>query len=439
MSSVALSRSIALGIDVRTQMQAGASLEKALDIVCRGCGSEEKAAAQSVTYTATRHCMAANFLLRKLASRSPSEPVKALLLVVLSLLIEEPEKSYAIVNEAVCLAKSHKQTSSASGFINACLRRFGRERETLLELAYKDKAVRLNAPMWWINKMSKTLGNQTAQTMLELQRRRPPMILRANRRKTTNEQWCREVAEQGIEATPIGLDGILLASPLPVDRLPGFRSGIVSVQDAGAQLAAQILAPQNGERILDACAAPGGKTAHLLELADIEVTALEKDPIRAKRINDNLSRLGLNAQNVVTTDAGQTDAWWDGKPFDSVLLDAPCTASGIVRRHPDIVFSRRPEDIDALALQQKNLLDALWPLVKVGGKLLYVVCSVFEEEGSTQIKSFLDRHADAEQLEIYPGLPASLTLVPTENMERQDSPLPAVHDGFFYALLVKRS
>lgn len=438
MSSVALSRSIALAIDIREHMLAGASLEKALDVVCRGLPSEEKAAAQSVTYTATRHTMAAQFVLRQLANRDPSAAVKSLLLVVLSLLIEEPQKSYAIVNEAVSLAKSQRKTQSASGFINACLRRFGREREALLTAAYANPSVRLNAPSWWIRKMSSSLGKETAEAMLTLQRQRPPMVLRVNRRKMTNEQWCAAAKEQGIDARCVGLDGVVLNTPMPVDQVFGFHDGLVSVQDAGAQLAAQILNPQNGERILDACAAPGGKTAHLLELADVDVTALEKDPMRAKRINDNLNRLGLKAQRVVTTDAGNTGSWWDETPFDSILLDAPCTASGIVRRHPDIVFSRRPEDIDALALQQKNLLEALWPLLKVGGKLLYVVCSVFEEEGKTQIASFLQRHTDAEQRDIYPGLPASLTLVPTEDFERQDSPLPTVHDGFFYALLVKR-
>lgn len=415
-------------------MNEGASLEKALSLVCQNTSPEEKAACQSLTYTATRHLMACEAIMRLLAKRAPAKDVKAILLVAFAELIENPDKAYVIVNEAVKAVK--KISPTVAGFANACLRRMTRERTKLMSIASSSDEVRLNAPRWWIEKMRSTLGAEQADRMMLLARSRPPMILRVNVRKTTPQQWIELAREKGIESRYLGDQAVLLTEAMPVSDVPGFNEGLVSVQDAGAQLAAQFVQPQAGDKILDACAAPGGKTAHLLELADCCVTALEIDPVRARRIHENLSRLGLSAE-VKTADAAKVDTWWDKTSFDTVLLDAPCTASGIVRRHPDIVFSRRAQDIRALALQQKKLLETLWPLVKFGGKLVYVVCSVFEEEGKAQIEAFLAEHSDAKAVSPKPGIPSLLTLTPCEASEKEFPGIYDTHDGFFYCVLLK--
>ncbi len=433
--SSSMNRALALAASARTLMMDGASLEKALSVVCRNVSPEEKSACQSLTYTATRHFMACEAILSVLAQRAPAKPVQALLLVAFAELLENPDKSYVIVNEAVKAVKAIQP--QAAGFSNACLRKLIREKNRLLELISQREEVRFNAPKWWIDRMRKNLGRERADEMMHLVRNRPPMILRVNRRKTSVEDWLKTARKNNIDARHLGDDAVILSSPMPVSDLPGFPEGCVSVQDAGAQLAAHFVDPKPGEKILDACSAPGGKTAHLLELVDCHVTALEIDELRAKRIHENLNRLGLQAK-VITADAGAPDDWWDKTPFDTVLLDAPCTASGIVRRHPDIVFSRRPHDIDALALQQKRLLETLWPLVKFGGKLVYVVCSVFEEEGKSQIEAFVKNHADARLVSAKPGLSPLLPLIPCEDSKTQPPGIYDTHDGFFYAVLLKK-
>lgn len=433
-TSSSLETAIALAAQARAFMNEGASLEKSLSIVCQGVSTEEKAACQSLTYTSTRHFMACEALMKIFAKRSPAKEVKSILLVAFAELLENPDKAYVIVNETVKAVK--KISPAAAGFANACLRRLTREKNKLMSLVSRSDEVRLNAPLWWIEKMRTALGTSTADEMMRLVRSRPPMILRVNRRKTTPEKWLELAQAKGIQARSLGDEAIFLTSPMPVADVPGFADGLVSVQDAGAQLAAHFAAPKTGDLILDACAAPGGKTAHLLELADCQVTALEIDPTRALRIHENLARLGLRAE-VKTADAAELETWWDKTLYDIVLLDAPCTASGIVRRHPDIVFSRRPQDIRALALQQKKLLETLWPLVKVGGKLVYVVCSVFEEEGNAQIETFVKTHPDAKLISPQDGLPQLLTLVPCEASESQYPGIYDTHDGFFYAVLTK--
>ena len=222
-----------------------------------------------------------------------------------------------------------------------------------------------------------------------------------------------------------GQSGILLEQPVAVDRLPGFSAGQVSVQDGGAQLAASLLDVADGMRVLDACAAPGGKTAHLLELADLDLTALDHDSKRLQKVEQNLRRLGLKAECLVG-DAAEPQKWWDGKPFQRILADVPCSASGVVRRHPDIKWLRRESDIAQFAAQQASILDALWRCLEQGGKLLYVTCSVFAEENSRQVAAFLQRHADAELLPLPGRAEPDLQLLPDQE-----------HDGFYYALLAK--
>jgi 16S rRNA (cytosine967-C5)-methyltransferase len=272
------------------------------------------------------------------------------------------------------------------------------------------------------------------EAILAANDRRPPMWLRVNRQRYERDAWLALLSDQEPATAEFAPAAVCLSQPVDVDRLPGFREGAVSVQDAGAQLAAQLLAPRGGERILDACAAPGGKTGHLLELApDAAVTALDDSATRLRRVEENLERLGLAGQ-CVSGDAGEPADWWDGEPYDAILLDAPCTASGVVRRHPDIKLLRRDADVAKLAREQERLLAALWPLLAPGGRLLYVTCSVFPEEGDEQIVRFLQATPDAR------GVP------PAELGEwglarsagRQLLPGATVTDGFYYACLVKR-
>lgn len=439
MSSIALSRSLFLASRVCALLRTGMSMGSALARICQGLPNEERAAAQSVSYAAARHYFLADALIRKIADQVPQPSVYALLLASLGQLLEAPGKSYVIVNEAVQAARMGCNTEKAGGFINACLRNFGRQRQELLHFCLRQPEANCNAPRWWIRRLQDSVGTQKAERIFLLQQTKAPLVLRVNRRKTTPQQWCAKAAEQRIAALPLGQDGIILKTALPVQEIPGFYSGEVSVQDAGAQLAARFLSPKAGERILDACAAPGGKTAHLLELADAQVTALEIDPVRAQRITENLTRLGLSA-NILSADAAKPKTWWDGHTFDSILLDAPCTASGIVRRHPDIVISRRMSDIATLASQQKKILEALWPLLRIGGKLLYVVCSIFKEEGPGQITGFLQHHPDAQTCPLPEGFAprSELSLYPTDTTD-ETGILPQVHDGFYYALLTKKS
>jgi len=260
------------------------------------------------------------------------------------------------------------------------------------------------------------------------------MTLRVNRQRCSRAHYLQALTAAGLAAQAQGEDGLVLAQPVPVERLPGWTQGWVSVQDGAAQLAAPLLwqaGLQPGDRVLDACAAPGGKTAHLLEWGALDLLALEVDPQRVSRIHDTLQRLGLTAQ-VRQADAGQPASWWDGRPFDAILLDAPCTASGIVRRHPDVRWLRRPTDIEHLAAEQARLLEALWPLLRPGGHLLYCTCSVFRAEGEGQISRFMARHADAEAR----PAPGHLLPAPPDGQPIGDNG-PGGLDGFFYALLRK--
>ncbi len=435
MNGVKLRQSLKLAAKARGFIEEGATLEKALALAGAGASQNERAAMQSLVYSAMRRALLTEGIIKKLANRPPAPAVRHLLACALSELMDRPEKAYAIVNETISAAKDDPATEFAAGFLNACLRRFTRDKEAILETLMRDPCLKFNAPRWWIERLDQTLGREAADRVLAVNLTKPPFTVRVNRRKTTPEDWCRAAQAAGQKVSLISGEAVLVADPVPVESLYGFSDGLVSVQDAGAQLAAHFLAPKKGERLLDACAAPGGKTAHLLETEDCDVTALEIDPVRAARIQENLNRLQLSA-HVARADAAETGTWWDGQLFDAILLDAPCTASGIVRRHPDIVFFREPRDITELAKQQQKLLEALWPCLKIGGRLLYVVCSIFDEEGQNQIQGFLKRHADAAASPL-PGLAASeLRLLPTEG-GTDEFGLAGPHDGFFYALLTK--
>ncbi|MEO8855434.1 MAG: 16S rRNA (cytosine(967)-C(5))-methyltransferase RsmB [Burkholderiaceae bacterium] len=403
-------------------------------------------AVQALFFQVLRSLARAQNLRVQLAARPPPAPADALLCVVLALAWRESDAPYAtftLVNQAVEAAKRSPHTKAQAAFVNGCLRRFLRERDRLVARSETDPACVWNHPVWWIRLLQRD-HPQHWQQVLQADNRHAPMTLRVNARKSTRDIYLQELRNDGIMAFPCGPFGVRLEQALPVQRVPGFAAGVVSVQDGAAQMAAPLLlgdlggsagrSSDCGLRVLDACAAPGGKTAHLLELADCAVTALEFDASRSERIHATLHRVGLQAR-VVIGDAARPDSWWDGVLFDGILLDAPCTASGIVRRHPDVPWLRREADVAQLATVQARLLRSLWPLLKVGGRLLYCTCSVFRSEGSGQIETFLAHHTDA-LLRPSPG-----HLLPEfgENGEAvPDNPL-GDHDGFFFALLEKRA
>lgn len=349
--------------------------------------------------------------------------VRALLLVALYQLQYSRSAEHAVVDHAVRAAETLKKPW-AKGLVNAVLRNFLRRRVSLLEQAAASEEGRYSHPQWWIDKLRRQYPDDWA-VLLETNNQHPPMTLRVNGRATSTAAYLDLLHQQDIEGQQVGENAILLEQPVAVDKLPGFGAGMASVQDAGAQFAAGLLDVVDGMRVLDACAAPGGKAAHLLELARIELTALDSDPERLKKIEQTLQRLKLEAR-CLAGNAARPEEWWDGQPFQRILADVPCSASGVVRRHPDIKWLRREADIAAFAAQQAEILDALWRALGRGGKLLYATCSVFAEENQQQIALFLARHEDARCLPL--SLPTAKDGQLTPNLQ---------HDGFYYALLLK--
>ncbi len=349
--------------------------------------------------------------------------LRYLLLVGLAQLQFTRAKPYAVVDHAV-KAVDPLGVPAARGLVNAVLRNYLRRRETLTAAHWGEAEVLYGYPAWWIDK----LRNQHPdgwKAMVESTNRHPPMTLRVNRRRTDVESMLSALTAAGIDARALG-GAAIRVDPRPVAELPGFAEGLISVQDAGAQTAAPLLDVLDGQRVLDACAAPGGKTTHLLELADIDLTALDSDARRLERVQANLKRLGL-AATVLTGDASQPGQWWDGRPFQRVLLDAPCSASGVTRRHPDIRWNRRQGDLLRFSQQQVAFLENVWQVLDGGGKLLYATCSVFREENDSVVESFLARQPDASLEPPAPGLSAGGQILPDDE-----------RDGFYYALLRKR-
>ena len=387
--------------------------------------AQERGALQDLCYGTLRYYARLAFLLDSLLERRVQEsPLRCLLLVALFQLQHTRAGQHAIVDQAVRATKNINP--AASGLVNAVLRNFLRKQPALLEAADQNDESRYAYPQWWIDALKAQYGEQAA-TVLEAGNRHPPMTLRVNARQTTVAEYLALLAAQDIAARLVEPDALILERPVGVERLPRFAEGRVSVQDAGAQYAARLLDVQDGMRVLDACAAPGGKTAHLLESANIELVSLDKEEERLKRVHENLQRLRLDAQ-VICGDAATPEVWWDGKAFQRILADVPCSASGVVRRHPDIKWLRRPEDIEGFAAQQLQILNALWPLLARDGKLLYATCSIFARENREVIAAFTGQHNDAVRLMLSaPGMTDG-QLLPNDE-----------HDGFFYALLHKRA
>jgi 16S rRNA (cytosine967-C5)-methyltransferase len=414
----------------------GRSLTAQLESVSQ----ELRPGVQALSFQVLRQLGRATALREQLAAKTPTPAVDALLCTALALCWRDEEAPYPIhtlVNQAVEAARKQRNTQAQSGFVNACLRRFMREREALVLKTDSNLQAQWNHPRWWVERLQADHPLHWQQILLQAQQA-APMTLRVNTRYHSVAAYQEQLQARGLQAKAVGSQGLQLDKAVPVNQLPGFAAGHVSVQDAAAQLAANLLLQGMDAatpwRILDACAAPGGKTGHLLEISpQAQVLALDVDAGRCERIHQNLQRLGLIAQ-VVAADAGQPASWWDGVLFDAVLLDAPCTASGIVRRHPDVRWLRRPTDSEQLARTQALLLKALWPLVKPGGRLLYCTCSIFKAEGDETVQAFLQRNTDA-LMQPSPGhlIPGQ----PPFGLPVVDNAL-GEHDGFYYALLEKR-
>ena len=385
-----------------------------------------RGAIQDLSYRAMRQAGRTNALISAMTTKAP-EPalLYSLLCCALALIVEQDESlhpypAFTVVDQAVNAAAAHPDIAHAKNMVNALLRRFLRERDSLLETALKIPAAQWNYPQWWIDSCQTAYPKQW-QSILEAGNRQPPLTLRINQRRTTMQSYLSLLQENGMMARPIGEFALRLEQAVPVSQIPGFFDGLVSVQDAAAQLAAPLLDLSDGMKVLDACAAPGGKTCHLLETARLDLIALDSDQKRLSRISENLQRLDLSA-TIVHGDASKRD-WWDGQQFDRVLADVPCTASGIVRRHPDIRWLRRKADSAQLATLSARILDNLWMMTKPDGKLLLVTCSIWPQESEAQAAAFAHRHQARR-------LPAPGQLLPTAKTDED-------HDGLFFALFQK--
>ena len=358
--------------------------------------------------------------------------VEALLLVGLYQLLYTRVPAHAAIGETVgCADKLKKPWAKA--LLNAVLRRAQRESEALLAELEHDPVVRTAHPRW-LQKSLKAFWPEQWEAICAANNAHPPMILRVNRRHHSRDAYLQLLADAGINASPCGYstDGIVLEAAADVRSLPGFAEGWISVQDEAAQLAADLLDLAPGQRVLDACCAPGGKTCHILEVEKglAGVVAVDLEAKRLVRVRENLARLGLSAE-LIAADGRDTAAWWDGKPFQRILLDAPCSATGVIRRHPDIKLTRQPDDIAALAVLQGELLDALWPTLEVGGILLYATCSTLPTENTEVIQAFLARTSGARELDL------ATTAGIKQPHGRQLLAQEGGHDGFYYAKLIK--
>lgn len=416
-----LAHTLAAASRVIARVLAGTSLTSAL-APDDGAPGALRPAVQDLCYGTLRDYGASDLILEALARKPiPDRGVRALLLCALHELRHERRAPHVVVDEAVT-ACAQLGRAAARGLVNALLRNYLRRREALEAEGLRADAGRYGYPQWWIMRVQRAYP-RAWQAVLAAGNLHPPMTLRVNRRKIGVDAYLAKLGVAGIAAARLGDWALRLETPRRVDALPGFALGEVSVQDAGAQLAAPLMDLRDGMRVLDACAAPGGKTGHILELADVDLLAIDRDAGRLQRIEANLERLGLRA-DVRVADAREPGQWWDGRRFDRVLLDAPCSASGVVRRHPDLKWLARATDLAGFAREQSRLLEAMWRVLAPDGKLLYATCSVFPEENSGVTEAFAARHTDARRLPV-PDLDLGQLLPDAE------------HDGFFYALVEK--
>lgn len=394
---------------------------------------QQRGAAADLSYGTLRFYGEVNAYLVKLLEKPLSNAhITALLLVAIYQLIHDKAGDFTVVNQAVKAAGDAKPRW-AKGLVNGILRNFLRQKDQLAIALKQDEVAIYSYPQWWITKLKTQYPNDWAH-ILGTGNTHPPMSLRVNAKKTSAKEYVQFLSRQAIEAEQVGEYAVILQQPIPVEKIPGFADGVVSVQDYGAQMAAVLLDLAHDMQVLDACCAPGGKTGHILELAGVhlrgvQLTALDNDATRLSRVESNLQRLALTAK-LITADAA---TFASPQLFDRILADVPCTASGIVRRHVDIKWLRRESDIASFCKQQAAILANLWQLLAKGGKLLYVTCSIFNEENQQQIDAFLQKHTDATQL------PLLMTLEHENNIQQSNGQLipNSHHDGLFYALLQK--
>lgn len=415
----------------------GAALPAAMAAVDLGNAGAARALVQELAYGTLRHFGRLDALQRMLASKPLVDRDVALLVdVALYQIAHTRAPAFAIVDQAVDAVVAMGKPAAKS-LVNALLRRYLRERVALDARAASgdDPVARYSYPLWWVDRVRRDFPAQWQQ-VLDAGNSRPPLSLRVNSRVGTREALLTRFAAASIGAQPAGEAGIVVDVPMAVTALPGYDDGAFSVQDLGAQLAAPLLDCADGMRVLDACAAPGGKTTHILELASVALMALDRDPARLPRVRANLARLQLAATEVqvVAGDARTPSTWWDGKPYDRILADVPCTASGIVRRHPDAKWLRRASDVARFAVEQHAILQSLWPLLAPGGLLLYVTCSVFSEENDARIAAFIARTPGA--LRETPIFPPQVGHQGGQVLPSADA-APHNQDGFFYALIRK--
>ena len=407
-----------------------------------------RAGVQALTFHTLRWLGLAEGLRSLLVQRRPPAAADALLCVALAVLAEPGPayEAFTLIHQAVEAANRDADMQPQARLINACLRRFTREWRMLRRMLRSQGHVvaAFNHPMWWVRRMKGDHPNSW-QSVLQEAQRTPPMVLRVNVQRISVVDFMAELARASLPAMALGGAAVRLELPCPVHRIPGFAKGWCSVQSLTAQRAAPLLLgalPESCEapRVLDACAAPGGKTAHMLELRpDARMTAIDIDATRLGMVRENMQRLGLHA-DVLCADASCPQDWWDGQMFDAIMLDAPCSASGVTSRHPDVRWLRRESDIAHMAERQDALLHALWPLLRAGGALLYVTCSAFRQEGSERIKAFVASHADAQHLRspgyVLPKTPRP-DMPPPRAAGDNAAPPPPDDDGFFFALLRK--
>jgi 16S rRNA (cytosine967-C5)-methyltransferase len=398
--------------------------------------NRDRAFVQAVCYGICRFYTRLDFVLSLLLEKPMNDrdsDVHALLLVGLYQLMFMRIPDYAAVTETVNATEKLKKPW-ARGLVNAILRGYLRRREEIEREIPTDLEAHYAHPEWWI-KALKTAWPQHWESILNANNAHPPFALRVNQQHGRREQYLEKLqqADHAANIIPQSKNGIILDEPIHAEDLPGFAEGEVSVQDGAAQLAVELLQLAPQQRVLDACAAPGGKLCHILESqSDLSaVIAVEKDQGRMSSITENLARLKLQAQ-CICQDVNEVDKWWDGESFDRILLDAPCSASGVVRRHPDIKLLRYPSDIKTLTIEQMNLLSSLWSTLKPGGLFLYVTCSIFPQENVQVIKQFLAGHDDADEEKIIADWGVAC------DIGRQILPGMEEMDGFYYALLRKK-
>lgn len=423
-----LAESLALAGVVIGRVLGGESLTRAMAAL-RATGPL-RAAVQDLSFSALRDYGCCDAVLSRLTLRPPAASLRGLLLAALVELRNGPQMDYAVVHQAVEAAGrvAPRSGATAKGLVNAVLRNFLRQRESLLGAVLATPSGQYRHPQWWIERV-RAAWPQAWESVLAAGNQKPSMTLRVNARRMDAAAYLKKLEAHGASASQLGTHAIRLERPLAVEHLPGFRQGDVSIQDWGAQQAAGLLQVEKGMRVLDACAAPGGKAAHLAEICDCELTATDIDPERLERVRDNLRRLGLSA-GVMLADALRTNE--NMGRFDRILADVPCTASGVVRRHPDIKWLRRESDVARFAATQSAMLDALWRLLEPGGLMLYATCSVFPEENHLQVQSFLARRGDARQMSLPGQEAAQMSACPGQILPGGRS------DGFYYALLRKQ-